>query len=92
MPRIVTITELETAINRLRESAPPVNYILSPDLRAMAEVYGRMICAHAESIDLEQQPDTLRQVFLKWLPPRGETPTACAYQTGDPGSECEACQ
>lgn len=92
MPRIITITQLETAINRLRESAPPVNYVLSADLRAVAEIYGGMIYAHAESIDLEQQPDALRQVVLKWLPPGAEAIRACAYRTGDPGSECEACQ
>ncbi len=92
MPTFVTITELESAINRLRESAPPVNYILSPDLRAMAEVYGLMICEHAESIDLDKEPYALRQVFVKWLPPKGETPTACAYRIGDSGSACEACQ
>ena len=92
MPNIITITQLENVINRVREAAPPVNYILSPDLRALAEVYGRMIGEHAESIDLEKEPDALRRVFLKWLPPTGETATACAYRTGEPGPDCEACQ
>lgn len=92
MPRIVTITQLETAINRLREIAPPVNYVLSPDLRVMAEIYGGMIFAHAELIDLEQQPDALRQVVFKWLPTRVEAPNVCTYRTGDPGADCEACQ
>lgn len=92
MPRIVTITQLETAINRHREIAPPANYVLSPGLRAMAEIYGRMIFAHAELIDLEQQPDALRQVVLKWLSPGAEAPNVCTYRTGDPGADCEACQ
>lgn len=93
MSTLVSITQLESAINRLREkNAPPVNYILSPNLRAMAEVYGRMICEHAESIDLDKEPDALRQVVLKWLPPKGETPTACGYRIGDSGPECEVCQ
>lgn len=92
MPRIVTITQLETAINRLREIAPPVNYVLSPDLRVMAEIYGRMIFAHAELIDVEQQLDAFRQVVLKWLPPKAEAPNVCTYRTGDPEADCEASQ
>ncbi|MBZ2207186.1 DUF3717 domain-containing protein [Massilia soli] len=92
MPNIITITQLETVINRVREVAPPVNYILSPDLRALAEVYGRMIGEHAESIDLDHEPAALRHVVLKWLPPTGGTATACAYRTGESGPDCEACQ
>lgn len=92
MSNIITITELEAVINRVREAAPPVNYILSPDLRALAEVYGRMIGEHAASIDLEKEPDALRQILRKWSPPTGETATACAYRAVDSGPDCEACQ
>lgn len=91
MPNIITITELEAVINRAREVTPPVNYILSADLRALAEVYGRMIGEHAESIDLEKESDALR-LFRKWSPPAGETATACAYRASDSGPDCEACQ
>lgn len=94
MSRIITITQLEAAINHLREMEPPVDYVLSPDLRAMADMYARMIYSHAEAIDLEQQPDAVRQVVIKWLSSGSEVTdaSACAYRAGDPGSDCEACQ
>ena len=94
MSRMITITKLEAAINRLREMEPPVDYVLSPDLRVMADMYAKMIYSRAKAIDVEQQPDAIRQVVIKWLSPGIEVTdaSACAYRAGDPGSDCETCQ
>lgn len=38
MAHIISIKELEATINHVRRIAPPVDGVLSPDLRTLAEV------------------------------------------------------
>lgn len=99
MAFIIDIEQLELAINRLKTAQPVADYILPPDLRLMAEVYGAMIYSRQTHIDVEAQPSDKRRVLLQWISassgkeesnPAG---AVCVIQSGDPGFDgCEACQ
>ena len=96
MSHFITIVQLESAINESRSVAPPVNGVLSADLRAMADLYGRMIYKKAATADLYAQSEHIRAAVLKWLQivqERTTAPEACPYRPGDPAADsCEACQ
>lgn len=87
MPTI-TMLQLEAAINKCAKARPPVNYVLGPDLRALATVWGEMIYRHLGSIELSGQPQETREIIERWhYDPQIDT--ACPM----PGAEgCEACQ
>ncbi len=67
MALVITITELERAINRARRHEPVAHGALTPDLRAMAELYGRMIFVHANTVDLELQAGHFKEAVSRWL-------------------------
>lgn len=99
MAFFIDIEQLELAINRLKKAQPVADYILPPDLRLMAEVYGAMIYSRQTHIDVEAQPADKRRVLLQWIPaPSGKEESnpagaVCAMRPGDPGFDgCEACQ
>ena len=54
MTMIITVVQLETAINTARELEPPQNFVLSRDVAAMADVYATMIYRRLGEIDLGQ--------------------------------------
>ena len=66
MSHFITIVELDSAINESRSVAPPVNGVLSADLRAMADLYGRMIYEKVTTADLYAQSEHIRAAVLKW--------------------------
>lgn len=90
MPTI-TMLQLEAAINKCSKARPPVNYVLGPDLRVLATVWGEMIYRHLGSIELSGQPQETREVIERWHnhPVSSKAEGACLM----PGTEgCEACQ
>jgi hypothetical protein len=98
---VITIVQLELAINRARELHPPIDYVLHPSVSALAEVYGRMIYERTSLADLDTMPAAIRAEIMQWLgpaaagsgPAEAESSQACYYRPGDPGCEaCEACQ
>jgi hypothetical protein len=52
MSLVITIAQLEDAINRARKQQPALDNVLQPDVNALAEIYGRM---------LDQKPDMRQQ-------------------------------
>lgn len=63
---IITMQQLETAINKCSKARPPVNYVLGPDLRALANIWGEMIYRHLGSIELSGQSQETREVIERW--------------------------
>jgi hypothetical protein len=86
MPTI-TMAELEATINRCAKARPPIDYVLGPDLRELAEVYGEMIYRHINSFELASQPSSRREVIERWRPNKE---TMVCGVSGEGG--CEACQ
>jgi len=67
MALFISIEELEATINHVRRVAPPVDGVLSPDLRTLAEVYGTMIYARAKSVDLDLLAEDIRPTAIRCL-------------------------
>lgn len=67
MALFVPIEELEATINKVRRVAPPVNGVLSPELRTLAEIYGVMIYASERLIDLDQLSESTRLTVVRCL-------------------------
>ncbi len=68
MTMIMTVMQLETAINTARKLDPPKDFVLSRDVAVMAEVYATMIYGRLEEIDLGQVADYQRVVLVPYLP------------------------
>ncbi|WP_442920683.1 DUF3717 domain-containing protein [Massilia sp. DD77] len=64
---LISIQELEATINRIRNTAPPIDGVLSPELRVLAEIYGTMIYEHSLSIDLDQLSESTKLMVLYCL-------------------------
>ena len=83
----ISIMELEATINRCAKARPPINYVLGPDLRTLAEVYGEMIYRHLAVLELAGQPPKRREIIERWYQPKEDR----ACQLDDKG-DCDACQ
>lgn len=96
---VITIVQLESAINRARDQHPPINCVLHWSVKVLAEIYGQMIGQKTSTLELDELPKSMRDEVLRWLVPvdveplAAETLQACFYRPGDPGFDsCEACQ
>ncbi|MBN3729372.1 DUF3717 domain-containing protein [Burkholderia sp. Tr-20390] len=64
---ILSLHEVETAINRCRDANPPVRMRLSTPLSQMAEVYGLMLFRSASEIDVTPFGGEVVDLYRKWL-------------------------
>lgn len=64
---IISMTQLEDAINRARQLNPPVDYVLSHDLAAMAEAYALMMYDGVMQRDLTTIPEQQRIAIVQYL-------------------------
>lgn len=67
MAELISIEELEATINKVRRLAPPIDGVLSPDLRTLAEIYGAMIFRRWKLVDLDQLDKSTRLTAAKCL-------------------------
>ena len=91
MPAI-HITDIEAAINYWRARQPsPDGIVLSAPLRALAEVYARLICQRATGIAPDAMPDAALQAWLAWYDTQPDTPciAICSSSQGD--AQCKGC-
>ena len=63
----ITIARLEKAINDCRRVQPPVDYVLGPDLRMLATIWGEMIALRQSTLDIDAQNESRREVLARWL-------------------------
>lgn len=90
MAQLISIERLEATINSLRHLLPPVNGVLSKELRLLAEIYGNMIYMRSRSIDLDQLPDNVRPMAVTLLEAATERKNDSSY---DPNTAtCDLCQ
>lgn len=96
MVQLVSVQEVEATINRVRREKPPINGRLSPELNVLAEIYGNMIYARAQSVDLDQLAENIRPAAIQLLGNLGPEPSVengnkvCSY--GPDAEACEVCQ
>lgn len=62
----MSIVGLEQAINQCKRLHPPVDYVLSPELRMLATLWGDMIYRHIETIELDALPAELKSLVERW--------------------------
>lgn len=69
--RRIAIAELEAAINRARAAQPASGpeSALTLEVATLAALYGRLIWAHEDSVDVDALSDAERVALRLWLPP-----------------------
>ncbi len=88
----IHITDIEAAINHWREQSPsPDGVTLAPPVRALAEVYARMVYHGAHEVDEASLPEGAMQAWLAWYDTTPDTPciAICSTSQGDP--VCKGC-
>jgi len=88
----IHITDIEAAINHWRERAPSQDgYSLGPELRALAEVYGRMVYARASEWDEAALPDDAHAAWMAWYDTTPDTPCIAICSTSQGDAQCKGC-
>lgn len=91
MPAI-HLTDLEAAINYWREREPsPDGVTLSPAVRALAEVYARMVFQRVETVDAAQFSPAAWAAWLCWYGTTPDTPCIAICSTSQGDSVCKGC-
>jgi predicted Fe-S protein YdhL (DUF1289 family) len=88
----IHITDIEAAINHWREKKPSVDACsLAPELGALAEVYGRMVYAHASEIDASALPAPAMAAWMRWYDSTPDTPCIAICSTSQGDETCKGC-
>jgi Protein of unknown function (DUF3717) len=68
MMNVLTIGQLEQAINRARSAQPAhgIESALSPDVAALASLYGRMIFLRLEACPTDALEPREREAIARW--------------------------
>lgn len=86
------ITDLEAAINHWRAQAPaPDGIVLAPALRALAELYARMVFHHQDEADEAQLTPLARQAWQAWYDTTPDTPCIAICSTSQGDDWCKGC-
>jgi len=74
MNRVITIGQLEAAINRARMAQPASGpeSTLTREVSALGGIYGRLIWERKDRIELEALSQTEQIALQLWLPPEAQ--------------------
>ncbi|NBD20346.1 DUF3717 domain-containing protein [Aquabacterium fontiphilum] len=89
----IHITDIEAAINWWRErQAPDEDDLgLSPELRALAEVYALMVYYRETECDEDSMPPSARAAWLSWYATTPDTPCIAICSTSQGDDICKGC-
>jgi predicted Fe-S protein YdhL (DUF1289 family) len=88
----IHITDIESAINFWREREPsPDGVALPVHTRALAEVYARMVYAHAVLVEEATLTATARSAWLDWYASTPDTPCIAICSTSQGDALCKGC-
>lgn len=86
------ITDIEAAINFWRDKKPsPDGITLSPELRALAEVYALMVYHHEEEADEVRFPPRALEAWRTWYDTTADTPCIAICSTSQGDESCKGC-
>ncbi|GAB4397984.1 MAG: hypothetical protein OHK0048_08130 [Rhodoferax sp.] len=89
---MIDIVDLEAAINHWRARAPAADgAALSPQLQALAEVYGQMVWAGVHAVDASTLPPQAWQAWLDWYATTPDTPCIAICSTSQGDAVCKGC-
>ncbi|MDE2413214.1 MAG: DUF3717 domain-containing protein [Comamonadaceae bacterium] len=92
MTSAIHITDIEAAINHWRARAPSHDGVaLAPELRVLAEVYGRMVFARADAIDEKRLSPRAMDAWLAWYATTPDTPCIAICSTSQGDAWCKGC-
>ena len=88
----IHITDIESAINYWRGKKPsPDGFSLEPEIRALAEVYARMIFYHEVEADEVSFPKDACAAWLAWYHTTPDTPCIAICSTSQGDEVCKGC-
>lgn len=88
----IHITDIEAAINHWRARAPsPDGVVLAAPLRALAEVYARLVYARQEQVDAASLSAVARQAWDDWYDSTPDTPCIAICSTSQGDDWCKGC-
>jgi predicted Fe-S protein YdhL (DUF1289 family) len=86
------ITDIEAAINWWRERAPsPDGITACAEVRALAEVYARMVYARESEFDEDRMPPEARDAWLAWYESTPDAPCIAICSTSQGDAVCKGC-
>lgn len=88
----IHITDIEAAINHWRACAPRQEGLaLAPPLRALADVYARMVYRQHDAIDEAALPPEALAAWLDWYATTPDTPCIAICSTSQGDDWCKGC-
>lgn len=88
----IHITDIESAINYWREKSPaPDGISLSLQVRALADVYGRMVFAHQSLVDETCFSKEALEAWMHWYASTPDTPCIAICSTSQGDAFCKGC-
>jgi len=88
----IHITDIEAAINFWRERSPsPDGITLSPEVRALAEVYALLVFYREQEADELSMPEKAAKAWLAWYHTTPDTPCIAICSTSQGDAECKGC-
>ena len=88
----IHITDIEAAINHWRQRHPsPDGVRLSPEVRALAPVYARLIHAGAQEVNPASLSAAAMQAWLGWYETQPDTPCIAICSTSQGDADCKGC-
>ncbi|MEK8050425.1 DUF3717 domain-containing protein [Ideonella sp. DXS22W] len=88
----IHITDIESAINWWRDRSPSPDGIgLSPEVRALAEVYALMVYYREPLADERSMPPDARAAWLTWYATTPDAPCIAICSTAQGDAICKGC-
>jgi uncharacterized protein len=88
----IHIADIEAAINFWRERQPsPDGVTLPAELRALAEVYARMVVHHRDEVDEHGLGAEAQAAWMAWFEQLPDTPCIAICSTSQGDAECKGC-
>ena len=88
----IHITDIEAAINYWRDRSPsPDGVLLTPEVRALAQVYALMIYARESEVAVEGFPSYAMAAWLTWFDTTPDTPCIAICSTSQGDEKCKGC-
>ena len=88
----IHITDIESAINFWRERAPSADGMtLSPEVRALAEVYALMVYLHDDEVSESGMPAAASRAWQAWYDTTPDTPCIAICSTSQGDAFCKGC-
>jgi len=86
------ITDIEAAINYWRARCPSRDGVcIAPEVRALAEVYARMIFRRTALLATARVPAPAMRAWLAWYDTTPDTPCIAICSTSQGDAKCKGC-